>query len=49
MFDPAGGFLGAVTLPDEMRLMDVSANSVVGVFVDEFDVEQVRVYELVKP
>ena len=44
VFDPSGLYLGTLDLPDEMRLMDAGSNSVVGIFVDEFDVEQVQVY-----
>jgi hypothetical protein len=46
VFDPNGRYLGEVDVPREMRVTDVGADRVLGVWTDELDVPFVRVYEL---
>jgi hypothetical protein len=43
---PDGRWLGSVTLPDRFRLLDVSADRVLGVLRDELDVESVAVFRV---
>lgn len=49
VFDPDGRMLGDVTLPDRFRVTDMGPDYVLGVWRDEFDVERVRMFRLVKP
>lgn len=49
VFDPGHAFLGEVTVPSSLRLLDIGADRVVGLWRDEFDVQTLRVYELRKP
>lgn len=48
VFDPGGHFLGGVALPDGVRVTQIGPDFVVGVWRDALDVEQVRVYRLIK-
>jgi hypothetical protein len=48
VFDPAGRWLGDVQTPDGGRVWDIGDDYVLGVWQDELDVQQVRMYRLVK-
>jgi hypothetical protein len=41
-----GEWLGSVTLPDGFRVLDISADRVLGVLRDSMDVESVAVFQL---
>ena len=43
---PDGRWLGSIKSPDRFRLLDVAGDLALGVVKDEFDVEQVVVYQL---
>jgi hypothetical protein len=49
VYAPDGRFLSAVVMPAGGRVTDVGLDYVLGVWRDEFDVEQVRMYRLNKP
>lgn len=49
VFDPSGRWLGDVETPPRLEVMQVDGGHVVGVWVDELDVEHVHVYSLAKP
>jgi len=48
VFDPEGILLGKVVLP-LIRVLEIGADFVVGVYRDELEVESLRLYELRKP
>jgi hypothetical protein len=48
VFDPEGRWLGDVQTPDGGRAWDIGDDYVLGVWQDELDVQQVRMYRLVK-
>jgi hypothetical protein len=48
VFDPEGRFLGAVETPTGGRVQQIGSDFVLGVWRDEFDVEYVRLYELIR-
>ncbi len=48
VFDPEGRFLGTVETPTGGRVLQIGRDFVLGVWRDEFDVEYVRLYELIK-
>ena len=49
VFDLEGRWLGLVTGPERLRVMDIGADYVLGIATDDMDVEQARMYRLVKP
>jgi hypothetical protein len=49
VFDPEGRFLGNVPTPRNGRVTHIGSDFVLGVWRDEMDVEQLRVYRLIKP
>ena len=49
VFDPEGRFLGNVPTPRNGQVTHIGSDFVLGVWRDEMDVEQVRVYRLIKP
>ncbi len=49
VIDPAGGWLTTVTLPERFTPVEIGVDYVAGLARDADDVEQVRVYRLVKP
>lgn len=49
VFDPGGQWLGTVETPPDFRIAEIGADYVLGIFQDEFDVEHVRMYRLIKP
>jgi len=49
VFDPAGRRMGTVRTPAELRVLDIGADWLLGVWQDELDVEYVREYGLVRP
>jgi hypothetical protein len=49
VFDPQGRLLGLVRLPERFRPMHIGADFVLGVAVDDLEVERVRMYSLQKP
>ena len=49
VFDPEGRMLGTVTLPDGLRTMQIGDDFVLGVWMDDLDVQHVRMYALTKP
>jgi len=48
VFDPAGHWQGTVELPDRFEPYDIGDDYVLGEWLDELDVEYVRMYALVK-
>ncbi len=48
VFDPQGRFLGVVGMPAPGRVTEIGSDYVLGVWTDELDVEQVRLYALSK-
>lgn len=46
VFDPEGRYLGVVDAPRQLRVVDVAADRVLGIWTDDLDVESVRVYRL---
>lgn len=49
VFDEAGTLLGTTRVPDDLIIMDIGGDYVLGVERDEYDVEHVMMYGLVKP
>ena len=49
VFDPLGRFLGEVQTPASFLVSSITHDQMIGFFKDEFDVEHVRVYGLIKP
>jgi hypothetical protein len=49
VFDPQGRWLGQVQTPARFFVFDIGADYIAGKYLDEFDVEHVRVYALTKP
>jgi len=49
VFSPEGVWLGTVEQPARFRIREIGDDYVAGVWVDEFDVEYVRFYEIRKP
>jgi len=49
VFDPLGRWLGTLTLPSGIELLEIGADYLLAKETDELDVEYVRVYELLKP
>ena len=49
VFDPGGRWLGAVTVPERLRVTDIGAGRLLGVARDELGIESLRLYALVKP
>ncbi len=49
VFDPGGQMLGSVSLAENFEVTQIGVNFVLGVWRDEFDVEHVHMYGLVKP
>ena len=48
VFDPAGELLGSTIMPSA-RILDIGPDYVIGVSTDEFEVEYVQVFSIVKP
>jgi len=46
VFDPTGVWLGELSLPASLRVTDIGADYVLGVYRDEFGQESVRRYAL---
>jgi hypothetical protein len=49
VFDPTGRWLGEVEMPAGFTALEIGDDFVLGITRDEFDVEYIRVYDLVKP
>lgn len=49
VFDDDGAMTARVETPRRLRMFEIGADYVLGVFLDELDVEHVRLYELIKP
>ena len=49
VFDPEGRLLGVVETPARFIVNDIGADYVLGIWVDELDVQHVRMYRLSKP
>jgi hypothetical protein len=49
VFDPSGQFLGEVIMPASFLVSSITRDQVLGFWLDEFDVQHVRVYRLTKP
>lgn len=49
VFDSSHRLLGSVDMPPDFSVHQIGSDFVLGVWQDEFDVEQVRLYELIKP
>jgi len=48
VFDPNGRFLGEVQTPSRFDVISITADQVLGFWLDEHDVEHVHVYDLLK-
>lgn len=48
VFDPAGRWLGQVMIPINFRPKEIGSDYLLGVWLDEFDVESVRRFELLR-
>ena len=48
VFDASGRWLGVVEMPAKLRILAVDDEFVIGVFRDEFDIENIRLHRLVK-
>ncbi|MGD8727431.1 MAG: hypothetical protein PVH40_07280, partial [Gemmatimonadales bacterium] len=48
VFDPSGRFLGIVDMPAPGRVTQIGSDDVLGIWTDDLDVEQVRLYALIK-
>jgi hypothetical protein len=48
VFDPGGAYLGIVETPQRFRIFEIGEDYLLGRWTDEYDVEHVRVYGLVK-
>jgi hypothetical protein len=48
IFDPAGAWLGTVEGPDGFRAHQIGLDYILGVYVDEVGLEQVRMYGLMR-
>lgn len=48
VFDRQGKFLGEVQMPASFLVSSITNDQVIGFFKDEFDVEHVRIYDLIK-
>jgi len=46
VFDPEGKLVGRLPLPDRFRVIEIGSDYVLGRYMDELDVEYVRVYRL---
>jgi sugar lactone lactonase YvrE len=49
VFDLDGLMLGRVELPDRFTIHQIGRDFVLGTWIDEMDVEHVRLYALIKP
>lgn len=49
VFDPSGTMQGTVEVPRGFRLRQISADFIIGTWRDEYEVDHVQVYDLVKP
>ena len=49
IFDPTGRWLGVLALPPGLNVKEIGSDYVLGVVVDDLDVEYVRLYALAKP
>lgn len=49
VFDPGGQWLGVVDFPMRIEPLHIGDDFLLGLVRDEFDVERVRLYELIKP
>jgi sugar lactone lactonase YvrE len=49
VFDPDGRFLGTVTLPEPLRVLEIGDDFVAGVAFDALDVPYAVVRDLIKP
>ena len=49
VFEPSGKWLGQVQTPGNFLVFDIGADYIIGLWRDEFDVEHVRLYTLIKP
>ena len=49
VFDKDGRFLGDVQVPAATAVCSITRDQVITIFTDEFDVEHVRIYSLIKP
>ncbi|HEY8482960.1 MAG TPA: hypothetical protein VIL13_00005 [Longimicrobiales bacterium] len=48
VFDPDGRWLGSVTLPARFKVKQIGEDFVLGIWEDEYDVQHVRLYDLVR-
>jgi hypothetical protein len=49
VFDPDGGWLGTVIMPDGLRVTEIGSDYVLGIWKDELDVSFVHLHRIVKP
>ena len=49
MFDTEGRWLGMVETPRQFTVNEIGADYVLGVWLDDLDVQHVRMYRLEKP
>ena len=48
VFDPRGRMLGTIETPGSGRVTEIGEDYLLGIWTDELDVEQVRMYRLYK-
>lgn len=49
VFDAEGRFLGDVELPEDLRVLDIGPDYVLGARLDDFEVEHVQLHRIVRP
>ena len=49
IFDPTGQMLGTIETPDRFTIFEIGEDYVLGRWIDNFDIEYVRLYGLIKP
>jgi len=49
VFDPEGGWLGTVLMPEGLRVTEIGSDHVLGIWKDELDVSFVHLHRIVKP
>jgi hypothetical protein len=48
VFDPEGQMMGSIDMPDRLRVFEIGADYILGVWFDDFDVPHVRLHRLIK-
>jgi hypothetical protein len=48
VFSSEGVLLGAMTLPDRFKVLEIGVDEILGIWRDELDAEVIRVYRILK-